>query len=279
MPLTTKLTFDMCLKQLFPPLLRGGEVWILPEEVLAEPATLLSALATRTKAGLNCVPSLWTAILHAIQSGHASPPGESLAYLFFGGEPLSKELVARSLSALPHLQIWNIYGPTEATANASAARIIPGDEVTIGRPIANTQIHILNSFLHPVPIGVQGELHIGGAGVARGYLNRPELTAEKFIPDPFSAAPGARLYKTGDLARYRPDGNIEFLGRADHQVKIRGFRIELGEIEAALGQHPAVREAVVLAREDAAGEKRLVAYVVPNRNAIKRPENPVAPTS
>jgi amino acid adenylation domain-containing protein len=279
MPLTTKLTFDMCLKQLFPPLLRGGEVWILPEEVLAEPATLLSALATRTKAGLNCVPSLWTAILHAIQSGHASPPDESLAYLFFGGEPLSKELVARSLSALPHLQIWNIYGPTEATANASAARIIPGNEVTIGRPIANTQIYILNSFLHPVPIGVQGELYIGGAGVARGYLNRPELTAEKFIPDPFSAVPGARLYKTGDLARYRPDGNIEFLGRADHQVKIRGFRIELGEIEAALGQHPAVREAVVLAREDAAGEKRLVAYVVPNRNAIKRPENPVAPTS
>ena len=268
MPLTTKLTFDMCLKQLFPPLLRGGEVWILPEEVLAEPAKLLSALAARTKVGLNCVPSSWTAILHAIQSGQASPPGEGLAYLFFGGEPLSKELVARSLSALPHLRIWNIYGPTEATANASAARIIPGDEVTIGRPIANTQIHILNSFLHPVPIGVQGELHIGGAGVARGYLNRPELTAEKFIPDPFSAAPGARLYKTGDLARYRPDGNIEFLGRADHQVKIRGFRIELGEIEAALGQHPAVREAVVLAQEDAAGEKRLVSYVVADREPL-----------
>src|SRR5579859_5531527 len=272
-PLTTKLTFDMCLKQLFPPLLRGGEVWILPEEVLAEPAKLLSALATRTKVGLNCVPSLWTAILHAIQPGQAAPPVESLTYLFFGGEPLSKELVARSLSALPHLQIWNIYGPTEATANASAAKIISGGEVTIGRPIANAQIYILNSSLHPVPIGVTGELHIGGAGVARGYLNRPELTAERFIPDPFSAVPGARMYKTGDLARYRPDGNIEFLGRADHQVKIRGFRIELGEIEAALGQHPSVREAVVIAREDAPGdpstslriEKRLVAYVVTER--------------
>jgi amino acid adenylation domain-containing protein len=262
MPLTTKLTFDMCLKQLFPPLLRGGEVWILPEAVVADPALLLPALATRTKVGLNCVPSLWTAILHAIQSGQAPPPGEGLAYLFFGGEPLSKELVARSWSALPHLQIWNIYGPTEATANASAARIFSGDEVTIGRPIANAQIYILNSFLHPVPIGVQGELYIGGAGVARGYLNRPELTAEKFIPDPFSAVSGARMYKTGDLARYRPDGNIEFLGRADHQAKIRGFRIELGEIEAVLGQHPAVREAVVLAQETAAGEKRLVAYVV-----------------
>ncbi|MGD1020131.1 MAG: amino acid adenylation domain-containing protein [Verrucomicrobiia bacterium] len=268
MPLTTKLTFDMCLKQLFPPLLRGGEVWILPEDVLAEPTKLLAALAARTQVGLNCVPSLWTAILHAIQSGQATLPGEGLAYLFFGGEPLSKELVARSLSTMPHLQIWNIYGPTEATANASAARIIRGDEVTIGRPIANTQIYILNSLLHPVPIGVPGELYIGGAGVARGYLNRPELTAEKFVPDPFRVLPGARMYKTGDLARYRPDGNIEFLGRADHQVKIRGFRIELGEIEAALGQHPAVREAVVVAREDAPGEKRLVAYVVPEREPL-----------
>ena len=179
------------------------------------------------------------------------PPGENLAYLIFGGETLSQDLVTRTLAALPHLQIWNIYGPTEATANASAAKIDLGDEVTIGRPIANAQIYILNALLHPVPIGVQGELHIGGAGVARGYLNRPELTAEKFIPDPFSAVPGARMYKTGDLARYRPDGNIEFLGRADHQVKVRGFRIELGEIEAALGQHPAVREAVVLAQEAA----------------------------
>jgi amino acid adenylation domain-containing protein len=172
MPLTTKLTFDMSLKQLFPPLLRGGEVWILPDEILAEPTALLSALATRTKVALNCVPSLWSAMLHAIRSGQAAPPGENLAYLIFGGEPLSKELVARSLSALPHLQIWNIYGPTEATANASAGRIIAGDEVTIGRPIANAQIYILNSCLHPVPIGVAGELYIGGAGVARGYLNR-----------------------------------------------------------------------------------------------------------
>lgn len=276
LPLTTKLTFDMSLKQLFPPLLRGGEVWILPDEVLAEPALLLSALAERTKVGLNCVPSLWTSILHAIRCGQVALPANSLTHLFFGGESLSKELVLRTLSVLPHLQIWNIYGPTEATANASAARLVAGDEVTIGRPIANTQIYILNSGLHPVPIGVQGELYIGGAGVARGYLNRPRLTAERFIPDPFSTVPGARLYRTGDLARYRPDGNIEFLGRADDQVKIRGFRIELGEIEAALGQHPSVREAVVLAQDDAAGdrpaslstEKRLVAYVCAEQEPV-----------
>ncbi len=276
LPLTTKLTFDMSLKQLFPPLLRGGEVWILPDEVLAEPALLLSALAERTRVGLNCVPSLWTSILHAIRCGQVALPGNSLTHLFFGGESLSKELVLRTLSVLPHLQIWNIYGPTEATANASAARLVAGDEVTIGCPIANTQIYILNAGLHPVPIGVQGELYIGGAGVARGYLNRPRLTAERFIPDLFSTVPGARLYRTGDLARYRPDGNIEFLGRADDQVKIRGFRIELGEIEAALGQHPSVREAVVLAQEDAAGdrpaslstEKRLVAYVCAEREPV-----------
>ena len=136
--------------------------------------------------------------------------------------------------------------------------------ISIGKPIGNTQVYILDQFLNPVPIGIPGEIHIGGIGLARGYLNRPKLTGEKFIPNPFSDAPDSRLYKTGDLARYLPDGNIEFLGRIDNQVKIRGFRIELGEIEAVLNQHPSVAQNVVIDREETPGDKRLVAYLVPN---------------
>jgi acyl carrier protein len=141
----------------------------------------------------------------------------------------------------------------------------------IGRPIANKQIYILDHHLQPVAIGIPGELHIGGAGLARGYLNRSDLTADKFISNPFSDEPGARLYKTGDLARYLPDGNIEFIGRIDNQVKIRGFRIELGEIEAVLAQHPDVIQSVVTAREDHPGNKRLVAYVVPKQEQVSTP--------
>jgi amino acid adenylation domain-containing protein len=172
-------------------------------------------------------------------------------------------------------RFFNLYGPTEATIWATVTKCDSSDDrVSIGWPIANSQIYLLDAYRQPVPIGVQRELYIGGAGVARGYLNRPELTAEKFIPNPFSPVlsevegdePGARLYKTGDLARYLPDGNIEFLGRIDHQVKIRGFRIELGEIEAVLGQHPNVQQVIVLAREDSPGNKRLVAYVVPHQH-------------
>jgi non-ribosomal peptide synthase protein (TIGR01720 family) len=166
----------------------------------------------------------------------------------------------------PPQRLLHVYGPTESTTFASwhLVQEVPEGVTTIpiGRPLSNTQIYLLDNQMHPVPVGVPGELYIGGDGLARGYLNRPELNAERFIVNPFSNEPGAHLYKTGDLARYQPDGNIEFLGRLDDQVKIRGFRIELGEIEAVLGQHPAVNETVVMVREDVPGNKRLVAYLL-----------------
>ncbi|MCG8347097.1 MAG: amino acid adenylation domain-containing protein, partial [Chloroflexales bacterium] len=259
LPVLTRLTFDASLKQLFAPLLRGDTVWMLPDDIALQPAALLQSVSARTQVGLNCVPSLWEAILSSIEAGEAPSPGERLTTLFVGGEQLRPELVERSLKLFPGLRIWNLYGPTEATANASANGSIAADNLTIGRPIANTQIYVLDPQLRPVPPGVPGELHIGGAGLARGYYKRPELTAEKFVPNPFGAG---RLYKTGDLVRYWSDGAIEFLGRIDQQVKLRGYRIELGEIEAALRQHPAVRDAVALVREDHPGDKRLAAYLV-----------------
>jgi aryl carrier-like protein len=159
-------------------------------------------------------------------------------------------------------ELWNMYGPTETTIWSAAARIEPGnDPITIGQPVANTQLYILDPNGQQVPIGVAGELYIGGWGLARGYRNRAELTAEKFVADPFTKTEGARLYKTGDVARLRARGQIEITGRLDHQVKIRGFRIELGEIEALLATHAQVREVVVVAREDTPGHKQLVAYV------------------
>jgi hypothetical protein len=166
---------------------------------------------------------------------------------------------------LPQAKLSNLYGPTEAAVDVTAWECQPGEEgarVPIGRPIANIRMYVLDSNRQPVPIGVIGEIHIGGVGVGRGYWNRPELTAARFLRDPFSAEPDARLYKTGDLGRWRQDGALEYLGRNDTQVKIRGMRIELGEIEAQLLAHPRIKEAVVVAREDIPGEKRLVAYVI-----------------
>jgi acyl carrier protein len=190
----------------------------------------------------------------------------SLQAVIVAGEPCPGDLPERHYELLPHTNLFNEYGPTEATVWSSVYKFTPqgpSAPISIGRPIANTQIYLLDPHLYPVPIGVPGELYIGGAGLARGYLNRPELTTKKFVPHPFSNEPGARLYKTGDLAHYLPTGDIEFLGRLDQQVKIRGYRIELGEIEAALGQHPAVQEVVVVTREDVPGDTHLVAYVVP----------------
>jgi acyl-coenzyme A synthetase/AMP-(fatty) acid ligase/acyl carrier protein len=186
------------------------------------------------------------------------------------GSDVLHERLYRRLRRLggPETRVVNSYGLTEATIDSTFFErteldLPPGKVAPIGRPFANTTVYLLDRNLEPVPTGVVGELHVGGPGLARGYLNHPDLTAAKFIPDPFSADPGARLYKTGDLARYLLDGNIEFLGRGDFQVKVRGFRVELEEIETVLASHPNVRHAVVLAREEAPGDKRLVAYVVP----------------
>jgi len=250
---STSICFDLSVFELFVPLSRGGKV-ILTENALQLPNLPAAEEVTL----INTVPSAITELLRAGGDLPASVRTVNLA-----GEVLRTQLVQRIYQQDTIQRVFDLYGPSEDTTYSTFALRSASGPYTIGRPIANTQVYLLDANLRPVPVGVPGELHIGGAGLARGYLNRPELTAESFIPNPFSYGSGARLCKTGDLARYLPDGNIEFLGRIDHQVKIRGFRIELGEIEAVLGQHPDVRETAVLAREDKPGDKRLVAYVVP----------------
>jgi acyl-coenzyme A synthetase/AMP-(fatty) acid ligase/acyl carrier protein len=193
---------------------------------------------------------------------------ESVRTVNLAGEPLPSALADQIYEQTRVEKVYDLYGPSETTTYSTFALRRRGGPATIGRPIANTQIYLLDQDLAPVPPGVPGEMLIGGEGVARGYLHAPELTAERFVPNPFagdSRADGraGHLYKTGDLARWRPDGTIEFLGRSDNQVKIRGFRVELGEIEAVLAQHPAVRECAVAALEDAPGSKRVVAWLVP----------------
>jgi aryl carrier-like protein len=214
------------------------------------------------------VTTLWltASLYNAVLDEHPEAL-RGLKQLLIGGEALSVRHVRRGLELLPGTRIINGYGPTESTTFTCCHPIPPElpegvGSIPIGRPIGNTRVYVLDEGMRQAPIGVAGELFIGGDGLARGYLNRPELTAEKFVPHPFAAEGGGRLYRTGDLVKWRADGTIEFLGRTDHQVKVRGFRIELGEIEAALRRHPGVREAVALMREDAPGEKRLVGYVV-----------------
>jgi hypothetical protein len=191
----------------------------------------------------------------------------ALTTITVAGEACPAELVSRWANGRA---FFNLYGPTESTIWASGVCCIDGTRTpSIGRPIANTQLYVLDSHLQPVPIGVPGELHIGGAGLARGYHKRPDLTASMFIANPFSGEPGARLYKTGDLVRLQENGEIEFLGRIDHQVKIRGFRIELGEIESVLGEHPDVNQAVAIVRDDSPGGQCIVAYVVPRPSTAR----------
>ncbi len=252
----TSLSFDIAAFDLFLPLVTGAEVEIAPRAVAADGLRLLERVAAGGVTVLQATPATWKLLLEAGWRG-----GEDLVVLC-GGETMPPRLAADLLARSP--RVWNFYGPTEATIWSTVHALVPAlpGAVPIGRPIANTAVHLLGRALEPVPIGATGELAVGGAGLSWGYLNRPDLTAERFVPDATGGEPGARLYRTGDLARARPDGTLDFLGRGDQQVKVRGHRIELGEIEAALGRHPEVAACAAALRSGPAGEAMLVAYLV-----------------
>ncbi|HEU0055495.1 MAG TPA: amino acid adenylation domain-containing protein, partial [Longimicrobium sp.] len=251
------LSFDAAAFELVMALASGAALCVAPRDELLPGPGLLALMRRHAVTTVTLPPSALAAL-----------PVEELPALrtiTVAGEALPAELVERW--GARH-RLWNLYGPTEATIWSTAAECAdPGRKPDIGAPIANVRAYVLDAALEPLPVGVPGELFVGGAGVARGYLGRPGLTAERFVPDPFGGEPGARLYRTGDSVRWLTDGRLDFIARIDHQVKVRGYRIELGEIEARLAEHPAVRDAAVLAREDQPGEKRLVAYVVGDETA------------
>ena len=250
--------FDASVWEIWPYLASGASIHIPDEETRTSPLDLLRWLE-REAITLTFLPTpLAEAILDALKE--FDPAGLKLRAVLTGGDKLHQQ----SDAALP-FRLMNHYGPTENTVVTTWAFVSPEWDATppIGKPIANTRVYVLDERMRPVPIGVPGELYIAGDGLARGYRDRPDTTAEKFVRNPFSGNAGDRLYRTGDRVRYLPDGNIEFLGRLDQQVKVRGFRIELGEIEAILGQHPAVKECVVDARQDVARGKRIAAYYCP----------------
>ncbi|HYX26460.1 MAG TPA: amino acid adenylation domain-containing protein, partial [Thermoanaerobaculia bacterium] len=264
---STSLSFDLSVFELFAPLTHGGTV-ILAESALDLPRLPAAGAVTL----INTVPSLMAELVHS-----GGVPA-SVRVLNLAGEPLRRRLVQRLAESAPAARVLNLYGPSEDTTY-STCEVVPlgsDDEPAIGRPLPGTRAHVLDAGLEPVPLGVTGELYLGGAGLARGYLGRPELTAARFLPDPFATRPGERLYATGDLVRRLPDGRLAYLGRRDHQVKVHGLRIEPGEIETLLERHPAVQEAVVVAREEGSEgdrrNRRLVAYVVPGKPAAATPE-------
>jgi amino acid adenylation domain-containing protein len=237
----TTLSFDIAALEWYLPLISGARLVLVSRKTSVDGAALASVIKDSNVTMMQATPATWRLLLEAQWQG-----SDSLKILC-GGEALTGELAASLLERCGAL--WNMYGPTETTIWSLVQQVknVERGVIEIGRPIANTQVYILNAHAQPTPWGVPGELCIGGAGLARGYLHRPDLTAHKFVPDPFGTK-GERLYRTGDLARYLPDGRVEFLGRLDHQVKLRGYRIELGEIESALAQHPSVREAAVFTR-------------------------------
>ncbi|KAF1718195.1 type I polyketide synthase [Pseudoxanthomonas yeongjuensis] len=258
----TPFSFDVSVWEFFWPLMTGARLVMARPEGHKDPAYLSALIRAQQVTTMHFVPSM----LHAfLEDDSASSCAGVLRQVMCSGEALPVSLAERFHERLPGVELHNLYGPTEAAVDVTAWTCVPGAEglsIPIGRPIANTRMYVLDAYLEPVPQGVAGELYIGGVQVGRGYLNRDELTAERFVPDPFLGG-DARMYRTGDLGRWMPDGNIEYLGRNDFQVKIRGFRIELGEIEARLIEHPQVGAGVVLARDDGAGDLRLVAYYVP----------------
>ena len=257
----TPYSFDVSVWEFFWPLMTGARLVIARPGGHRDPRYLADVISREKITTVHFVPSMLRSFLEAVEF----PKRSTVRQVFCSGEALPADLQRQFFSRI-EANLYNLYGPTEAAVDVTHWTCRADDQrsfVPIGGPIANIEMYILDEQLQPTPAGAEGELHIGGIGLARGYLNRPELTAEKFIRNPFSNDPNARLYKTGDLGRFLPSGDIEYLGRLDYQVKIRGFRIELGEIEVVISRYPNVRQVVVVAREDTPGDKRLVAYVVP----------------
>ncbi|PSM49079.1 amino acid adenylation protein [Chroococcidiopsis sp. CCALA 051] len=265
----TTISFDIAALEIYLPLIVGARIVLVSREVAADGMQLSTILDKSDITVLQATPATWQLLLNAGWKGHKQ------LKMLCGGEAMTRSLADQLLEKGGSL--WNMYGPTETTIWSAVCQIEPGtDSISIGYPIANTQIYLLEEqsrrkedVLKPVPVGVPGEIYIGGDGVARGYLNRLELNSERFIQISFKDRLEERLYKTGDLARYRLDGTIEFIGRIDHQVKVRGYRVELGAVEAALSQHPEVREAAVITKEDASGNNRLVAYIVKKAGMVE----------
>jgi amino acid adenylation domain-containing protein len=264
----TPFSFDVSVWEFFWPLMSGATLVVARPEGHKDPAYLVDLIGAERITTLHFVPSMLKVFTSELDRETARARCRSLTRVFASGEALLPAMVDSFAARLPNAALHNLYGPTEAAVDVTAWSCAAGSPIVpIGKPIKNARIYLLDELGAPVPIGIRGELFIGGVQVARGYLNRPELTAERFVPDPFVPEEGYPLYRSGDLARWLPTGDLEYLGRLDHQVKLRGFRIELGEIEAALAEQASVREVVVVAREDAPGDRRLVAYLAPAAGA------------
>jgi amino acid adenylation domain-containing protein len=251
---STSICFDLSVFEIFVPLSRGGSVTLV--------RNALDLLHLGDDSGVTLVNTVPSAIAELVRE-RGIPA--SVQFVNLAGELLPTALVKEIYDLPGERKVYDLYGPSETTTYSTFTLREPNRPPMVGRPVANTRVYILDRLQQLVPVGIPGELYIGGSGLARGYLEKPDLTAERFVPEPFSGEAGSLMYRTGDLARYLPDGNIEYLGRIDHQVKVRGFRIELGEVEAALQEHVSLKETVVIVREDTPGEKRLVAYCVPNQ--------------